>query len=60
MENKPEIIENGSRNALSVCAGFAIGFILGAAVVAIIDYYVDKKDQLKKLKRDTDENYITS
>lgn len=60
MEKKTEIKETRGGNAVSVCAGFAIGFILGAAVVAIIDYHVDKKDQLKKLKRDTDENYITS
>ncbi len=60
MEKEIEIIEARGGNALSVCAGFAIGFILGAAIVAIVDYHVDKKDQLKKLKRDTDENYITS
>ncbi|HBB72286.1 MAG TPA: hypothetical protein DCZ71_06735 [Ruminococcus sp.] len=40
--------------------GFAAGFIMGAAVVAIIDYRDEKLRALKKLERDTDENYYYS
>ncbi|MBR6386421.1 MAG: hypothetical protein IKS03_09935 [Ruminococcus sp.] len=40
--------------------GFAIGFISGALVTAIIDYYDEKKKNLARIKRDSDENYITS
>lgn len=59
MENK-SVNGEAAKTALGVCAGFALGFILGAAVVAIIDYRDDKKEQLKRLKRDSDENYIYS
>lgn len=41
-------------------AGFALGFIVGAAVIAILDYRDEKLNRLNKLRRDTDENYIYS
>lgn len=55
-----EIRKSAGRTALGICAAFSVGFILGAAVVAIIDYHDGKKEQLKKIKRDSDENYIYS
>lgn len=55
-----DAVKSADRAALGVCAGFAVGFILGASLVAIIDYYDNKKVQLKKIKRDSDENYIYS
>lgn len=55
-----DAVKSADRAALGVCAGFAVGFILGASLVAIIDYYDNKKTQLKKIKRDSDENYIYS
>lgn len=41
-------------------AGFTIGFIVGAALVAILDYRDEKAERSYKLRRDTDENYIYS
>lgn len=55
-----EVTKSVSRTAVGVCAGFALGFLVGASIVAIIDYYDDKKEQLKRIKRDSDENYIYS
>ena len=40
--------------------GIAIGFISGALAVAIIDYYDEKKKNLARIRRDSDENYISS
>ncbi|MBR1591810.1 MAG: hypothetical protein IJ666_02225 [Ruminococcus sp.] len=40
--------------------GFAIGFVSGALVAAIIDYYDEKKKNLARIRRDSDENYISS
>ena len=40
--------------------GFAVGFISGALVAAIIDYYDEKKKNLARMHRDSDENYISS
>ncbi len=57
---KKEVTKSVSRTAVGVCAGFALGFLVGASIVAIIDYYDDKKEQLKRIKRDSDENYIYS
>ncbi|MDE6789530.1 MAG: hypothetical protein K2J47_09460 [Ruminococcus sp.] len=55
-----DAVKSVDRAAIGVCAGFAIGFLLGASVVAVIDYYDNKKAQLKRIKRDSDENYIYS
>ncbi len=55
-----EVTKSLSRTAVGVCAGFALGFLVGASIVAIIDYYDDKKEQLRRIKRDSDENYIYS
>ncbi|MCM1133071.1 MAG: hypothetical protein NC340_06330 [Ruminococcus flavefaciens] len=55
-----EAVETTSKATLGICAGFAIGFLLGASVMAVIDYYDNKKAQLKRIKRDSDENYIYS
>ena len=41
-------------------AAFALGVVVGAAVVAIIDYRDEKISRLYKLRRDADENYIYS
>lgn len=59
MKNNDQKLQVGSF-FLSAGTAFAIGFITGAAVVAILDYRDDKKDRLYKLRRDTDENYIYS
>ena len=45
---------------LGTGAGFAVGFIVGAALVAILDYRDEKIARSYKLSRDTDENYIYS
>lgn len=55
-----DAVKSIDRAVIGVCAGFAIGFLLGASVVAVIDYYDNKKAQLKRIKRDSDENYIYS
>lgn len=55
-----EAAARAGRTAIGICAGFAIGFLFGAAAVALFDYYDNKKEQLKKIKRDSDENYIYS
>lgn len=55
-----EAVVRAGNTAIGICAGFAIGFLFGAAVVALFDYYDNKKEQLKKIKRDSDENYIYS
>ncbi len=55
-----DAVKSIDRTAIGVCVGFAIGFLLGASVVAVIDYYDNKKAQLKRIKRDSDENYIYS
>ncbi len=39
-----DAVKSADRAALGVCAGFAVGFILGASLVAIIDYYDNKKN----------------
>ena len=41
-------------------AGFAVGFIVGSALVAILDYRDEKIARSYKLRHDTDENYIYS
>lgn len=55
-----DTVKSVNRAALGVCAGFVVGFLMGAALVAVIDYYDNKKTQLKRIKRDSDENYIYS
>lgn len=55
-----EAVVNAGRAAIGICAAFAVGFLFGASVVALFDYYDNKKEQLKKIKRDSDENYIYS
>lgn len=58
-----EVIEVESKAgsiALSICTSFTVGFLLGAAVVALLDHHVDKMDQQRRLKRDADENYYYS
>lgn len=59
MENSGKKLSFGSFLAISGAA-FALGVIVGAAVVAIIDYRDEKISRLYKLRRDTDENYIYS
>ncbi len=49
-----------NNTAVGICVGFAIGFICGAAIMAVIDHYDNKKNKQKKLRRDSDENYIYS
>lgn len=58
--NFEDTVKSVDRTVLGVCAGFAVGFILGASLVAIVDYYDNKKTQLKRIQRDSDENYIYS
>ena len=41
-------------------AAFSLSFIVGAALVAILDYRDEKITRSYKLRRDTDENYIYS
>lgn len=53
-------IKSADKAVLGICVGFAVGFLMGAAVVAVIDYYDNKKINLKRIKRDSDENYIYS
>lgn len=55
-----DAVKSADKVALKVCAGFVAGFLMGAALVAVIDYYDNKKTQLKRIKRDSDENYIYS
>ncbi|MDE5764656.1 MAG: hypothetical protein K2I00_06785 [Ruminococcus sp.] len=55
-----EVAEKARKTAVGICAVFAVGFLFGAAAVALFDYYDNKKEQLKKIKRDSDENYIYS
>ncbi|MBO6116024.1 MAG: hypothetical protein J6P14_02590 [Ruminococcus sp.] len=45
---------------LGTCAAFSLGFIVGASLVAILDYRDEKITRLYKLRHDTDENYIYS
>jgi hypothetical protein len=45
---------------LGAGAAFSLGFIVGAALVAILDYRDEKITRSYKLRRDTDENYIYS
>ena len=52
--------KSADRFTLGICVGFAVGFVVGASLVAIIDHYDNKKNQLKKIRRDSDENYIYS
>lgn len=59
-EIRNEAAARAGSAAVGVCAGFAVGFLFGAAVVALFDYYDNKKEQLKRIKRDSDENYIYS
>ncbi len=40
--------------------GFAVGFVLGAALVAIFDYRDTRREYLKRIRRDSDENYYYS
>lgn len=49
-----------NNTAVGICVGFAVGFLCGAAIMAVIDHYDNKKNKQKKLKRDSDENYIYS
>ncbi len=55
-----DAVKSADKAALGVCVGFAVGFLFGAALMAVIDHYDNKKTQLKKIKRDSDENYIYS
>lgn len=55
-----DAVKSADKAAFGVCAGFVVGFLMGAALVAVIDYYDNKKTQLKRIKRDSDENYIYS
>ena len=54
--NKKEL----SEILFSVGTGFAVGFVTGALLVAIIDYYDAKKERHERIRRDSDENYISS
>ena len=55
-----EVTKAIESSVLKVFAGFAVGFVVGASVMAIIDYYDNKKTQLRRIQSGTDENYITS
>lgn len=55
-----EAVVNAGRTAIGMCVAFAMGFLFGATVVALFDYYDNKKQQLNRIKRDSDENYIYS
>ncbi len=53
-------IEKVNNNTIGMFAGFTMGFLLGAAIVAIIDYHDERNKKIKRIKRDSDENYIYS
>lgn len=53
-------MEKVNNNTIGIFAGFTMGFLLGAALVAIIDYHDENNKRMKKIKRDSDENYIYS
>lgn len=55
-----DTVKSVNKTAVGICVGFTVGFLCGAAIMAVIDHYDNKKNQLKKLKRDSDENYIYS
>lgn len=55
-----EFSKAAENSALGIFAGFAMGFILGASIVALIDYYDNKKEKLSRIANGADENYITS
>ena len=38
--------------------GSAIGFLIGSALVAILDFRDSRIEYQQKLRRDTDENYL--
>ena len=52
--------DNTKTLVMTAAASFACGFILGAAIVAILDYRDEKIKSQKKLRRDLDENYYYS
>lgn len=55
-----DAVKSVDNAVLGVCVGFAAGFLFGAAVMAVIDHYDNKKAKLKRIRRDSDENYIYS
>ncbi|MDE7365368.1 MAG: hypothetical protein K2N27_10930 [Ruminococcus sp.] len=55
-----EVTKAIESSVLKVLAGFAAGFVVGASVMAIIDYHESKKNKLRRIQSGTDENYITS
>lgn len=60
MRIETEAVVTAGKAAIGICAAFAIGFLFGASVVALFDYHDNKKEQLKRIRRDSDENYIYS
>lgn len=53
-------MERANNNAIGMLAGFTMGFLLGAAIVAIVDYHDERVKKIKRINRDSDENYIYS
>lgn len=53
-------MEKVNNNTIGIFARFTMGFLLGAVLVAIIDYHDENSKKMKKIKRDSDENYIYS
>ena len=53
-------VKNTTDVLLAASAGFALGFVLGAAAVAIFDYRDARREYLKKIRKDSDENYYYS
>lgn len=41
-------------------AGLTVGFVIGAAIVAVIDYRDEKLERFRRIRRDSDENYYYS
>lgn len=37
--------------------GFFAGFAVGAAIVAVIDYYDEKHSEIRRIEKASDENY---
>lgn len=55
-----DTVKSVNKTAVGICIGFTVGFLCGAAIMAVIDHYDNKKNKQKKLRRDSDENYIYS
>lgn len=55
-----EVTKAIENSVFKVFTGFAVGFVVGASVMAVLDYYDNKKKQLRRIQNGTDENYITS